>query len=94
MTNSIWIVAVTKWIFIHRNAEGTEEKAVNFHRIFAYDPELCEYIQKNLQRRDHVMVTGKIAQKTHTEPDGSEIHYGYILANSIHKMKKHSRDTD
>ena len=45
---------------------------------------------KNLQRRDRVLLNGRIGHMTNTQPDGKKIYSGFIVAENVFKIARRS----
>lgn len=72
----------------NRNENGENVDGVHFHRVFAYNDEVRQYINENLKKRDRVLVQGQIRHQTHTEPDGKRLYSGYIAVDSVFKIAR------
>lgn len=67
----------------HRNANREEKYGAQYHRVYAYDETVRQYIQKNMLRiNDRVLVHGRIAHRTFIF-DGKEIITGFVIPHSI-----------
>lgn len=74
--------------------EGTPSDKTSFHRVFAYDSELCKYIENKLKKRDRILLTGKIGHMTNTGDDGKRVYSGFIIADSIYQIAQRSSSAD
>lgn len=76
------------YLLSHRNSDdGTKSFGTSFHRVFAYDPELYQYIEEKLKKRDRVLLTGRIGHMTYTGDDGKKLYSSYIVAENIHRIQ-------
>lgn len=58
--------------------------------MFAYDPELFQFIEDKLKMRDRVLLTGRIAHMTYTGADGKRVYSSYIVAENIYRIPPRS----
>lgn len=68
--------------------EGTNGEGVTFHRVFVQDQELREYIRNKLQRKDRVLLNGRIGHMTDTGKDGKKIYSGFINVTDIYRIAR------
>ena len=82
--------------FTHRNntEEGNQSAATSFHRIFVYDPELSQFIENNLKKRDRVLLTGKIGHMTTTFEDGKKMYSGFVVPDNIYRIAPRASSDD
>lgn len=79
----------------HRNSKDeTQSDKTSFHRVFAYDTELCQYIESKLNKRDRVLLTGKIGHMTWTGEDGKKVFSGFIIADNVYRISPRSSSAD
>lgn len=60
----------------------------DFHSVFAYDPNVREYVDNHLAKKDRVLITGRIGHMTYTREDGSKRFSGFIVAEGINKIAR------
>lgn len=81
--------------FTNRNSEdGTQSTGTSFHRVFAYDPELFQFIEDKLKIRDRVLLTGRIGHMTYTGDDGKRLYSSYIVAENIYRITSRSSSAE
>lgn len=93
--NYRWVICLIVFSHVHRNSEeGTQSDKTSFHRVFAYDTELCQYIENKLKKRDRILLTGRIGHMTNTAEDGKKVYSGYIMADNIYQIAQRSSSAD
>lgn len=77
--------------FQHRTPSGEEDYGAQYHRVYAYDDNVRQYIQKSMFRiNDRVVVHGRIGHRTFIF-DGKEIITGFVIPNSIFRIPHQPR---
>lgn len=59
-----------------------------FYQVFVHDPNLINYVKKNLNKRDRIFVNGFLNYKSETGQDGKRFHSGYVEATNILKIDR------
>lgn len=72
---------------LDRNENGEEENGAHFHRVFVYDEGVRDFV-KNLQRKDRVLLNGRIGHMTNTQPDGKKLYSGFIVAENVFRIAR------
>lgn len=74
-----------------RNLNRQEEYGAQYHRIYAYDEAVRQYIQKNmLKTNDRVVVHGQIGHRSFIF-DGKEIITGFVIPHAILRIPHQPR---
>ncbi|XP_031624768.1 uncharacterized protein LOC116341690 [Contarinia nasturtii] len=70
------------------NERGEVISKACFHQVYVYDECVRKYIEKNVTRRDRILLTGRLGHRTHEYPDGRRLYTGCIIPKNAFKIKR------
>lgn len=75
--------------FIFCSHDGVQK--FDSHYIQIDDEKLRAFVKKNIQMRDHILIKGMLARRTHIMPDGKKIFSGIIIAKNVWKFHQNTQ---
>lgn len=80
-------------IVTHIQNLTTKEYRPKFHSVMVSDQDLTKFVSNNLEKGDRVYMRGSLKWRSVTDADGKKKTTGWILAETIDKVTKPSRQS-